>query len=337
MLETVLQSNAAAKLGLVLLHFLWQGFAIGALLALGLAALSASAHRARYALAVAAMALLAASPTTTWWTLPASPPAAAVIETSPRTQLPDPAAAENRPDVAALELGATDPVAPSQIASVWERIGTPMPRLSGRITDLAPWLALLWIVGAAALSANLIGGFLSLHRKRLDAATAATELRRLCAALAKQMGINRAVQVKAGSKLDSPCTFGVFRPVILLPVSVATGLPLQRLELILAHELAHIQRHDYLVNVLQTVAETLLFYHPVVWWASRVARREREHICDTIALQATGAKRTEYVETLLSLEEARATLPLAASESPLLERARRILGAPPNSGARSRT
>ncbi len=73
---------------------------------------------------------------------------------------------------------------------------------------------------------------------------------------------------------------GHLRPVILMPVGLLAGLPAGQIELILLHELAHIRRCDYLVNLLQTSVENLLFYHPVVWWISGVIRAEREHCCD---------------------------------------------------------
>ena len=83
-----------------------------------------------------------------------------------------------------------------------------------------------------------------------------------------------------------PTVVGWLRPVILLPVSVITGLPATHLDAVLAHELAHVQRHDYLVNALQTIIETLLFYHPAVWWCSRQIRIEREHCCDDLVVEA---------------------------------------------------
>ena len=112
---------------------------------------------------------------------------------------------------------------------------------------------------------------------------------------------------------------------------MATGLPAAQLESILAHELAHIRRHDYLVNLLQTVVETLFFYHPAVWWLSRQIRNERENCCDDVALAAVG-NRTDYGRALLAIEELRATstaLSLAARGGSLLARMRRIAGCEP--------
>ncbi len=112
---------------------------------------------------------------------------------------------------------------------------------------------------------------------------------------------------------------------------MVTGLPEAQLELILAHELAHIRRHDYLVNLLQTLVETIFFYHPAVWWLSRQIRNERENCCDDVAMATVGS-RADYGRALLAIEELRATSPslsLAAHGGSLLARIRRIAGCEP--------
>jgi len=117
----------------------------------------------------------------------------------------------------------------------------------------------------------------------------------------------------------------------LLPLCVVTGLPEAQLELILTHELAHIRRHDYLINLIQTLVETLFFYHPAVWWLSRQIRNERENCCDDVAMGIAGS-RADYGRALLAIEELRAASPslsLAASGGSLLARIRRIAGCEP--------
>jgi beta-lactamase regulating signal transducer with metallopeptidase domain len=121
------------------------------------------------------------------------------------------------------------------------------------------------------------------------------------------------------------------RPVILLPASALTGLSPQQLEAIIAHELAHIRRHDYLINLLQTVVETLLFYHPAVWWVSRRIRQEREHCCDDLAVAVCGDALT-YARALLEMEQLRAAGPqlaMAANGGSLMNRIQRLVGAQP--------
>ena len=148
--------------------------------------------------------------------------------------------------------------------------------------------------------------------------------------LAQRLGVGRTVHVFASEVVRVPTVVGWLRPVILLPVSVITGLPATHLDAVLAHELAHVQRHDYLVNALQTIIETLLFYHPAVWWCSRQIRIEREHCCDDLVVEAcrdrvayAGAcatRGTEGLEPMLSLN---------ATGGRLVARVRRVLGHPP--------
>ena len=125
---------------------------------------------------------------------------------------------------------------------------------------------------------------------------------------------------------DTPVLIGYLRPVILLPLGCLTGLSAAQVECILLHELAHVVRHDYLVNLLQSMVEGLLFYHPAVWWVSRVVRAERENCCDDRVVELMGNARA-YAATLAVLEERRAFVPdtaLAASGGNLMKRIRRL-------------
>ena len=136
-----------------------------------------------------------------------------------------------------------------------------------------------------------------------------------------------------------PTVIGWLKPVVLLPASALAALSPQQLEAILAHELAHIRRHDYLVNLLQTLVETLLFYHPAVWWLSRRIRIERENCCDDLAVSLCGDP-VAYANALADLESLRSeTAPthhiaMAATGGALLQRVRRLLGAPSSHSGR---
>jgi beta-lactamase regulating signal transducer with metallopeptidase domain len=132
------------------------------------------------------------------------------------------------------------------------------------------------------------------------------------------------------SLVDTPTVIGWVKPVILLPVAAFAGLSPSQVEAILAHELAHIRRHDFLVNLLQTFAETILFYHPAVWWLSARIRAEREHCCDVVALSVCGDA-VSYAEALVELESRRTVhsrLAMAATGGSLMTRVRRLLGVP---------
>ena len=120
---------------------------------------------------------------------------------------------------------------------------------------------------------------------------------------------------------------GHLRPLILMPVGLLTGLPAVQIESFLLHELAHIRRYDYLVDIVQTSVESLLFYHPLVWWISRVIRSEREDCADDIAVGVSGDPR-EYAGALVALEESRwceSEAALAATGGNLMKRVRRLL------------
>jgi hypothetical protein len=127
-----------------------------------------------------------------------------------------------------------------------------------------------------------------------------------------------------------PTVVGWLRPVILVPTAALTGMSTQQLEAILAHELSHVRRHDYLVNLMQTLVETMLFYHPAVWWVSNRIRDERENCCDDVAVQACGDA-VLYARALTRMEELRCSplqpgLVMAADGGSLVQRVRRLVG-----------
>jgi beta-lactamase regulating signal transducer with metallopeptidase domain len=164
--------------------------------------------------------------------------------------------------------------------------------LDRRIESLLPGLVALWGAGVLLLCLRSVGGMAlvrRLGRSGLSAAPAALEA--TLARLANTLGLRASVRLYESALVGVPTVVGWLRPVILLPASTLTGLTAQQLELILAHELAHIRRHDYLVNLVQSAAETLLFYHPAVWWVSKRMRVEREHCAGRPHRPACGSAR----------------------------------------------
>ncbi len=151
--------------------------------------------------------------------------------------------------------------------------------------------------------------------------------------LLRRFALRGPVKLLVSARVAVPTLIGWLRPVILVPASVLAELPPQQLELILAHELAHLRRCDYLLNLVQTAIETLLFYHPAVWWVSRQIRVERESCCDEQA--AAAGDRLAYARALASLAElcrqprlASPGLALGADGGSLSARIRRVLGLP---------
>ncbi|MFY0580083.1 M56 family metallopeptidase [Cystobacter fuscus] len=192
-------------------------------------------------------------------------------------------------------------------------------------------LVLAWGLGVVLSSLRLLSGWLRLRRLVREAEPAPVEWQEALERLARQLGMTRPVRLLRSAAIDVPATLGWLRPVVLLPVTVLTGLSARQLEMVLAHELAHIRRHDFAVNLVQTLVETLLFYHPAVWWMSRVIRAERENCCDDIAVGTSG-NAVSYARALTALEALR-ELPvsgpaMSALGGSLTERVRRLVGRP---------
>jgi beta-lactamase regulating signal transducer with metallopeptidase domain len=190
------------------------------------------------------------------------------------------------------------------------------------------WLVEAWFTGVILFSARTLGGVLVIEKLRRRASAPVSEkILAACVALQKRMGIERVVQYRRCMRVDAPAVIGWIRPVVLLPVSALTGLDEDQLLAVIAHELAHVKRHDAFVNLFQIAAETLLFYHPAIWWMSARIRAEREHCCDDAAIELCG-NAVAYARALALLEERRGTpvMVMAANGSPLGSRIRRLLG-----------
>jgi beta-lactamase regulating signal transducer with metallopeptidase domain/uncharacterized protein YnzC (UPF0291/DUF896 family) len=196
------------------------------------------------------------------------------------------------------------------------------------------WFVEAWFIGVVLLSLRPAAGFLLVERLRLKKGKAVTgALRARCFELQRRLGLPSVVRYCESWQLAAPAVAGWFRPVVLLPVSVLTGLTEQQLDAVIAHELAHVKRLDSFVNLFQIAAETLLFYHPAVWWLSRRIRAERENCCDDVAISVCG-NAVEYARALATMAEWQSApaLAMAANRSPLAERVARLLGVTKLSG-----
>ena len=223
--------------------------------------------------------------------------------------------------------------------SVTASPGLKMPALHGTSTLelLAPgtrliiaptWLTWLWFAGVVVMLLRLIGGgwmVRRLDRKAFKVLPPIWLFR--IDALRRAMGIHREVAVRLLQGVGLPCSARVWRPVIWLPISMLTQLTPDQIEALLAHELAHIRRLDWIWNGLQRVIEALLFYHPGVWWLSRRIRQERENACDDLAVVACGDA-IVLAEALASLERLRTPthiFALSANGGSLMQRVTRLL------------
>jgi len=284
-------------LGWTLLHFLWQGVLIGTAAALVLSGLRKASPQLRYLVACAAMLACIAWP-----------------------------AAE-----LAARLQAGNTVAGLQTAAL-RLTAAQNPAWPLAVQQQLPLLVAAWAACIAALSLRTIFGLVWIERAVRRGAQHTIWQSRL-QDLALQLGIGRAVRLRIVASLVSPVTAGWWRPVVLVPASLVSGMPPELLQALLAHELAHIRRLDYLVNLLQNVIETLLFYHPVVWWLSRRIRAERELIADDIASAAAGGPRrlALALSELEKLQFAHPRTALAASGGELMQRIGRLLQPAPES------
>ncbi|MCX7408118.1 MAG: M56 family metallopeptidase [Planctomycetales bacterium] len=169
--------------------------------------------------------------------------------------------------------------------------------------EYAPILTSLYLIGVALMGLRLAFGLWGGRRLR-NQATLITE-RSLLDALQRQadaLGMTLVPALAYCERVAVPTVLGILKPMILLPVSLASGLAPDQIESVLAHELAHLRRYDHLVNLMQCVIESVLFFHPAVWWVSRRVRDEREHCCDDLVI-ACGAVPLDYAASLLRVAE----------------------------------
>ena len=334
-INEMLQQPFSQAIGWALLQFVWQGTLIAVLTAALLAGLRRGGPDVRYVVSTIALALMLTTPVVT------------VVQT---LSSPEPAF-DMAPGSSGVPAGPEDTRAATTAASVPPSASTG-DAVVGSVAASAParrslgeggwavdeWLPLfvsVWLAGVVVLTLRLLSGWMWVQRMKSHGAQPAPEALQVAAErLMRRLHIGRAVRLLESTSVAVPTVIGWLKPVVLLPASALAGLAPNQTEAILAHELAHIRRHDYIVNLFQTVVETLLFYHPAVWWLSRRIRAERENCCDDLAVSLCGDP-VAYAAALAELEGLRSatgSLVLAASGGSLLQRVRRLLGVPTHAG-----
>lgn len=300
------------RLGWILLHSVWQGVAAAVVLMIMLKVASRGSAATRYMLSLAMLLSVVAAGVVTGSVV--HPPARAepLISTA--------AIEAPAPTISLLQRGWSP-------ASIVQNADAPVAR-SWNEAQILRGVVLAWLVGVFGLSLWQLGGWLMLRHHRRTSTPADPQLQASLARLASIMKINRSVGIAMSARLEIPLVLGVIRPIILVPISMLSELSPKQVEAILAHELAHVGRHDYLINLIQCAIGTLLFYHPAIWWISKQIRAEREFCCDELAAKACGDA-ADYGRALLALEECRSTsrlAPAAAGSGDLLHRVRRLMG-----------
>ena len=299
-----LSPGTMQSLGWALLHFLWQGTALAAVAAAAMALCRRASTR--YLLGVSALVVMFLAPLATFlFDSQQNSAVARVVKTSSFVST-------TRPTV----TSGTVPGTYVQTSSF------------SRSLDVLPWLVEAWLLGVAFFSLRSAGGFLLIEReRRRQSKVVNARVLEICHTLQDRFRLNRAIAYCECKWLQAPAVIGWFRPVVFLPVSALTGLSEDQLEAVIAHELAHIERFDPFVNVFQVCVETLLFYHPAIWWLNRKIRAEREHCCDDRAVALCGDA-MEYARALTLMEQWRSApvFAMAANRGPLTERIVRVLG-----------
>jgi beta-lactamase regulating signal transducer with metallopeptidase domain len=325
-----MESALVAALGWALVHFVWQGALVAAVYACVDALASRASAEARYWLALSALALMLMLPVFTVGLALNSPRGLFAREESSsvagragdareRARM---GVARDASAGATIEREASESEANTSGVRLWA---------GERLSAFVPWLVFAWLAGVVLLASRAVGGWLVVRRLRRSAEPVAARFEELAVGVAERLRVTRAVRLCRSALVEAPAVVGHLRPLILVPASAFTGLTPAQLEAVIAHELAHVRRHDYLFNLLQTAAETLLFYHPAVWWVSRRARVEREHACDDAAAACVGDVLL-YARSLAALEQARAgnlketaALAVAADGGSLMRRIQRLI------------
>jgi GWxTD domain-containing protein len=296
-LVEAVQTPLANALGWTLFHSLWEG----ALAALALACALFASHspRVRYWAACVAMAAMLAGAGFTF--------------------------ARVMPEKIAADAAVTHPVKRAF------RGRRPLPAdvpARFRAADAPPWFTPFWVAGVTLFHLRTLASCMAARRmRRRGVCLAPGPWQQRLARLGASVRVAKPVVLLESCLAEAPAVIGYLRPVILVPVGMLAGMPAGQVEGILLHELAHIRRHDYLVNLLQTVVEGFLFYHPAVWWISSTIRAEREKCCDDLAVAARGDAH-EYATALAALEQNRRAankVALAATGGNLMKRIRRLL------------
>jgi GWxTD domain-containing protein len=296
-LELWAQSASAKALAWTLLHSLWEGSAIALALAIVLGVTRSS--RVRYAAACLAMLGLLAGFAVTLYRLAPREVSHSAARAVP---LPVRAVADDRPV--------------DHVRATWDA------------SDLLPWLAPMWLAGVVLFQLRCLISWTAAGRLRRRGVCGAPAMwNETLSELRARLRMTQSVTLLESCFAEVPVVIGHLRPIILMPVGLLTGLPAGQVEAILLHELAHIRRADYLVNLMQTLVEGLMFYHPAAWWISGVMRAERENCCDDLVVLTSGDAH-EYATALAALAENRWTMrepALAATGGNLVNRIRRLL------------
>ncbi len=313
-------SQEVTNLALTLIHFVWQGAIIAAGLWFALAITPRNNFQLRYRSAVFALILCIVSPIATFSFLSHNPSVSQANLTQVSQLKSNVADSLNNSNT-----GLSEPITESSNSVTMQAFTDP--------TDYLGYVLLAWLLGCVFMSFKFI---LDLNRTfrltREGVAKVSNRVENIVNSLSAKYRLKRKITILKSRKVNVPVVIGWLRPVVLLPIAITIGLETKHLELIIAHELAHIKRMDFAVNLFQSIVQICLFYHPVIYWINKVIRDEREYICDQLALEVLGndeSAKINLAKALLGTEELRegnlSLVAVAASGGMLKHRISHIL------------
>ena len=274
----------------------------------------------RHGVAVAALAACLIAPIGTTWWMHAPEHKASSTTAEPATAPPPPPAMVE----SMVELNATEMDVESASEPQASTFSSTVASYQTRLAPYLPYAVAIWALGATGFAFRLAGGWWWTRRLRAHSEPAPAHWQEQVRRYANEMDLATSVPLRWAAGVSSPLVVGWWQPVLLVPLGFLSGMPPHHVEMVLRHELAHIRRNDMLVNALQRLAETLLFFHPGVWWLSAQITREREWCCDDLAI-ADEADRIAYATALSQLAASKQSWGLAAADGSLLTRVQRIL------------
>lgn len=308
-----LSSPVTDALGWTLLHAIWQGFALVFPTAIILYFLRHQASVLRYRISVLTLVsqLLVSAATFVWYYEP----------------------------VVVKQPAVSRPIAHYAMQIKWQTVSQNLPwhqQTRQFLEDHLSQFVFIYLIGVVLFGLRLAGGWVYLQQLSKTATLpTVTNWTSITDRLRAALSIKAVIQVRESSRIVVPIVIGVVKPVLLLPIGLATSLSIREIEAVLAHELAHVKRHDYAVNLLQSTVEVLYFFHPALWWLSARVREEREHCCDDLAVQVSGGDGQVLAQALARIEELRLNqlsstpalaMAFASNRQHLLHRVRRVLG-----------
>jgi beta-lactamase regulating signal transducer with metallopeptidase domain len=297
--------NWSEALGWTLIHSLWQSGIIALLLGFAFIALHQKSAHVRYLTASGAFIAVFGAAFTTFFAL---------------LEFHEVASAPSSAVVPIYVFAEVENISKDSITAFEEYF-----------SEHLPFIVSFWYVGVTFLMLRFLAAYA--YTKRLKTYRVTPALPRIedtAKQIAHDLGLTSQVYVAESPLIDMPMVLGALKPVILLPIGMMNGLSVKETESILAHEIAHIKRHDYLINLLQSFGEILLFFNPFVWWISSLIRKERENCCDDIAVAYTGDRLT-YAKSLAAVEElrqVRLAVAFGGQKKTLLQRVKRIIEVP---------